>query len=63
MTTQREIQELFNKIAFPETPEERDDAEQAVINLLAEAWEEGYQAEDASIDDNPYTSDAQVTGL
>ena len=29
----------------------------AINQLMAEAWAEGYQAEDASIDDNPYTKE------
>lgn len=34
MNERDELAELFGSIAFPETPEERDDAEQAILDML-----------------------------
>jgi hypothetical protein len=61
MTIREELQELLGQIAFPETPEERDAAENAVAAMLVEAWEvgviHGHNTEGRLIDKreaNPY---------
>ena len=37
----KKLQELLGTVAFPETPEERDDAESAIRAMLADAFEQG----------------------
>lgn len=78
MTTREEVADLIYRNQYPDPTSpgiqplaERPLWEREMIYrgadklmpLLAKAWKEGYQAEDASIDDNPYTAEAQVDGL